>query len=232
MPDSTHEETSSNTCEGGPDTKEVEALTAALNHSAERVQTLWFTFLTFMLYLLVAVGSTTDRMLFLKEKLKLPVLDITLPLEGFYWLAPFLFVAFHMLLNLVLLARTAKSFEDALVRAFPEDGEARENFRTRIENTLFVQLLVGSERERIGRNAKFLNAMAIFTLTLMPVALLLMFEYVFLWYHEWGATWWHRIMLAADLWFVGALSPAYRRRSGVTRQFFARRRQIKSVFTT
>ncbi|HUZ91156.1 MAG TPA: hypothetical protein VMU78_04555 [Methylocella sp.] len=31
--------------EGGPDTKEAEALADALNHSAERVQTLWFSFL-------------------------------------------------------------------------------------------------------------------------------------------------------------------------------------------
>jgi hypothetical protein len=55
-----------------------------------------------------------------------------------------------MLLNLVLLARTAKSFEDALGRAMPEDGEAREDFRMRIENTLFAQLLVGSRLERKG----------------------------------------------------------------------------------
>jgi hypothetical protein len=58
-----------------------------------------------------------------------------------------------MLLNLVLLARTAKSFDDALARAFPEDGEARETFRMRIENTLFVQLLVGGSLERKGINA-------------------------------------------------------------------------------
>jgi hypothetical protein len=60
---------------------------------------------------------------------------IKLPLLGFYILTPIIFVVFHfyMLLNLVLLVRTAKSFEDALVRAFPEDGEARETFRMRIE---------------------------------------------------------------------------------------------------
>ncbi len=34
------------------------------------------------------------------------------------------------------------------------DGEARENFRMRIENTLFVQLLVGAKPEREGINAK------------------------------------------------------------------------------
>src|ERR1700720_2571744 len=59
---------------GEPGTVEAEALAAALNHSAERVQTLWFSFLTFMLYLAIATGTTTHRMLFLEEQLNLPVL--------------------------------------------------------------------------------------------------------------------------------------------------------------
>jgi hypothetical protein len=90
---------------GGPDTKEAEALAAALNHSAERVQTLWFSFLTFTVYLAIATGTTTHRMLFLEEPLNLPVLNIKLPLLGFYILTPVIFVVFHfyMLLNLVLL---------------------------------------------------------------------------------------------------------------------------------
>jgi hypothetical protein len=91
---------------------------------------------------------------------------------------------FPAVLNLVLLARTARSFEDALLRAFPEDGEARETFRMRIENTLFVQLLVGGRLEREGINAKLLSAMALITLAVAPVALLLMFEIKFLPYHS------------------------------------------------
>jgi hypothetical protein len=73
---------------GEPGTKEAEALAAALNHSAERVQTLWFSFLTFMLYLAIATGTTTHRMLFLEEPLNLPVLNIPLPLLGIFILTP------------------------------------------------------------------------------------------------------------------------------------------------
>jgi Pentapeptide repeats (8 copies) len=189
---------------GESGTKEAEALASALNHSAERVQTLWFSFLTFMLYLAVAIGTTTHRMLFLEEPLNLPVLNIPLPLVAFYILTPVIFIVFHfyMLLNLVLLARTAKSFEDALVRAFPEDSEARENFRMRIENTLFVQLLVG------GR-------LALISLALAPVALLLMFEIMFLPYHSEKITWLHRGLLALDLALVWTLWPGYRSGWGV-----------------
>ncbi len=186
---------------GEPGTKEAEALAAALNHSAERVQSLWFSFLTFMLYLAIATWTTTHRMLFLEEQLTLPVLNIKLPLLGFYILTPIIFVVFHfyMLLNLVLLARTARTFEDALVRALPEDDETRETFRMRIENTLFVQLLAGGRLEREGLNAKLLSAMALITLALAPVALLLMIQIKFLPYHSEWITWLHRGLLALDL---------------------------------
>src|SRR5271166_2202340 len=71
-----------------PDTKEIEALAASLNRSAERVQTLWLSFLTFTLYLAIAAGTTTHHMLFREDPLTLPVLNIPLPLIGFYVLAP------------------------------------------------------------------------------------------------------------------------------------------------
>ena len=198
--------------DGAPDTKEAEALADALNHSAERVQTLWFSFLTFMIYLAIATGTTTHRMLFLEEPLSLPVLNIKLPLLGFYILTPIIFVTFHfyMLLNLVLLARTAKSFEDALTRTFPEDGERREVFRMRIENTLFVQLLVGAKREREGYNAKLLSLMTLITLALAPVLLLLMIQIKFLPYHSEWITWLHRFLLMVDVALVWTLWPGYR----------------------
>jgi uncharacterized protein YjbI with pentapeptide repeats len=214
MLDDAREETVSQTNNGEPGMKEAEALAAALNHSAERVQTLWFSFLTFMLYLAIATGTTTHRMLFLEEPLNLPVLNIKLPLLGFYVLTPIIFVVLHfyVLLNLVLLARTAKSFEEALQSAFPNDEneKARETFRMRIENTLFVQLLVGGRLEREGINAKLLSLMALITLALAPVALLLMFEVKFLPYHNEPITWWHRILLALDLALVWTLWPGYR----------------------
>jgi hypothetical protein len=201
--------------DGASDTKEAEALAAALNHSAERVQTLWFSFLTFMLYLAIATGTTTHRMLFLESPLNLPVLNIPLPLLAFYILTPIIFVVFHfyMLLNLVLLARTAKSFEDALGRA-RLDGEARENFRMRIENTLFVQLLVGGRLEREGFNATLLSLMALITLALAPVALMLFLEVKFLPYHSEGITWLHRGLLALGLALVWTLWPGYRSQGG------------------
>jgi len=48
-----------------PDTKELDALLASLNRSAERLQTLWFTFLTITIYFAITALTTTHRMLLL-----------------------------------------------------------------------------------------------------------------------------------------------------------------------
>src|ERR1700712_1772199 len=87
---------------------DVEALERSLNDSATRVSTIWVSFLIFSLYLLTAATTVTHRQLFLAEPVKLPVLNIDLPLWGFFWLAPILFFVFHIyvLLQVLLLGRT------------------------------------------------------------------------------------------------------------------------------
>jgi len=59
-------------------------LEKSLNDSATRVSTIWVSFLLFSLYLLVAAATITHRQLFLAEPVKLPVLNIELPLVGFF----------------------------------------------------------------------------------------------------------------------------------------------------
>jgi hypothetical protein len=73
----------------------VEALDKSLNDSATRVSTIWISFLVFSLYLLIAATTVEHRQLLLAEPVKLPVLNIDLPLWGFFFLAPILLLIFH-----------------------------------------------------------------------------------------------------------------------------------------
>ena len=62
---------------GGPDTREtdtkdLDALLDLLNGSADRLQTLWFSFLGLTLYLAITAAGTTHRMLLLREPQTLP----------------------------------------------------------------------------------------------------------------------------------------------------------------
>jgi hypothetical protein len=96
-----------------PDTKTLDPLLDSLNGSAERFQTLWFSFLGLTLYLAITALTTTHRMLLLGEAQTLPILNMKVDLLPFYIIAPLFYVVFHfyVLMMLTLLARTAAPFE-------------------------------------------------------------------------------------------------------------------------
>ncbi len=190
------------------DAFDVSALERSLNDSAARVSTIWVSFLIFSLYLLIAATTVTHRQLLLAEPLKLPALDISLPLWGFFFLAPILFVILHVyvLLQLLLLARTAAAYNAAVERAdlLPEENAS---LRQRLTNTLFAQILAGSPREREGWLGWLLKAMAWITLAIAPILILLVFQFAFLPYHSHLATWMHRLLIAAELTAAFVLWP-------------------------
>jgi hypothetical protein len=183
-----------------PDTEDLDALLASLNISADRLQTLWLTFLGLTLYLAITALATTHRMLLLGEPQALPIVNIRVELLPFYVIAPLFYFIFHfyLLIVLALLARTIAVFERELRRAFPI-GIDQELCRARAGNALFLQLLIGMKDERAGVNGIFLGTIAIFTIILAPLATLILMQMMFLPYHSFRITWWHRGIVAGDL---------------------------------
>jgi uncharacterized protein YjbI with pentapeptide repeats len=179
---------------------DVEALEKSLNDSATRVSTIWVSFLIFALYLLIAATTVDHRQLLLAEPVRLPVLNIDLPLWGFFFLAPILFVIFHLyvLLQVLLLGRTATAYNGAIDRAVkPPFSNA--TVRQRLANTLFAQIFAGSPEEREGWLGSLLHAMAWITLAIAPVLILLTFQFAFLSYHSHIVTWTHRLLILTEL---------------------------------
>jgi hypothetical protein len=118
---------------GEPGTREAEAVVTVLNHSAERGADAVVEFPYF--HVRAGGGNRHDHASHAipgKPAQTATGAQHRRPLAGFGFLyfTPVVFVAFHfyLLLNLVFLARAARNFEDALERATPEDGEAREAF--------------------------------------------------------------------------------------------------------
>jgi uncharacterized protein YjbI with pentapeptide repeats len=183
-----------------PDTKKLEALLVSLNGSAERFQTLWFSFLGLTLYLAIAALATTHRNLLLGEPQVLPILNIKVELLPFYVIAPLLYLVFHfyLLMMLALLARTAAEFDKQLRTTLPGEPE-RERYRAQVGNALFLQLLVGMKGERMGVNALLMGLIALFTIVLAPLATLVLMQMMFLPYHHLRITWWQRAVVVADL---------------------------------
>lgn len=181
------------------DPYDVEALEKSLNDSATRVSTIWVSYLVFGLYVVIAAGSVTHRQLFLEDPVKLPILNIDLPLVGFFILAPILFIVVHayVLIQIVLLARTGAAYNDAVDRHVKLTVD-NARVRQRLANTLFAQIFAGSSREREGVLGWLLHAMAWATLAVAPLAILLTCEFKLLPYHSHWATWGHRILITLE----------------------------------
>ena len=115
------------------DPKDVGELQRALNDAAGKASVLWTTFITFELYLVIAFGSVKHRDLFLETPIKLPLLNVDLPLVGFFVVSPTVLVIFHFYVFLQLLALAAKAnYYDMLLRQVTSDTSDRQYLRHRL----------------------------------------------------------------------------------------------------
>jgi hypothetical protein len=99
-----------------------------------------------LFYLAVAAGAATHADLFLENPVKLPFLNIELPLLAFFFLAPILFLVAHAytLVHLVMLTEKAKRFHQALHGSERNIAVARrENLQWQLPSNIFIQFLVG-----------------------------------------------------------------------------------------
>jgi uncharacterized protein YjbI with pentapeptide repeats len=214
--------------DGRIDPFDIAALERSVNESAGRVSGIWLSFVAFSAYLAAAASMISHRQIFLEEPIKLPTINIDLPLVASAILLPLLFVIYHVfvLLQVVLLARTADTYNDAIDHGVADEAD-RIRVRQRLANTLFAQLFAGSSREREGVLGWLLRAMAWITLAIAPVGVLIVFEIKFLPYHSAAVTWTHRGLIAFDLLAVlmlwaGAVEP----RRDITWRSLARHRAL------
>ena len=76
----------------------------------------WISYLFTLFYFAIAAGAVTDRDLLLEKPVKLPFLNVDLPLTAFFVLGPLVFLIVHsyVLLHFVLLADKVGSFNTEL----------------------------------------------------------------------------------------------------------------------
>jgi uncharacterized protein YjbI with pentapeptide repeats len=187
---------------------DLEALRTAVVDAAGVSFGLWVSYLFVLFYLLVAAGGVTHRDLFFESPVKLPFLNVDLPLKGFFWLGPALFLVVHayLLLHFVLFAGKVRLF-DIQLRAQIEDPEVRTGLRRQLPSNIFVQYLAGPREVRDGILGFLLWLIALISLVIGPVALLVFFQLQFLPYHDEWITWWQRIAVVIDLALLWTLWP-------------------------
>jgi hypothetical protein len=95
---------------------DLEAIRDAVVDAAAVSAGLWLSYLFVLFYLLVAAGAVTHKDLFLESPVKLPFLSVDLPLRGFFWLGPAIFLVVHayVLLHFGMLSGKAREFDSEL----------------------------------------------------------------------------------------------------------------------
>jgi len=192
---------------------DFDSVRAAVDDAAGFVRGLWVTFVSLATYLVIAAASVTHRQLFLATPIKLPLLDVELPLVAFFIVAPLFFLVFHfyLLLQLVLLAEKVARYNAILAEVFPAgaapDGEADRNLRLQLPNDILVQFLAGPRGRSEGAVRQSLWVVAWATMTAGPLVVFMTMQYRFLPYQDEAVTWVQRGAVILDLAMLWRLWP-------------------------
>jgi hypothetical protein len=188
--------------------KDLGALRDAVVDAGSVGAGLWLSYLFSLFYFAIAAGAVTHRDLLLENPVKLPFLDIELPLKAFFVLGPLVFLIVHayVLLHFVLLAGKIGAFHLELQAQIPGD-EVRARLRRQLPSNIFVQSLAGPREVRTGIIGFLLRRIIEISLVAGPIALLVLFQLRFLPYHSEWITMWQRIAVVIDLVLVWILWP-------------------------
>ena len=188
--------------------KDLGALRDAIVDAAGVSAGLWLSYLFVLFYFAIAAGAVTHRDLLLENPVKLPFLNVELPLKAFFVLGPLVFLIVHayVLLHFVLLAGKIGAF-DAELEAQIAGDEAQARLRRQLPSNIFVQSLAGPREERTGIIGFLLRLITQISLVAGPIALLVLFQLQFLPYHNEWITTWQRIAVVIDLILLWILWP-------------------------
>ena len=175
---------------------DLEAIKKAVDDAAAVGGGLWLSYLFVLFYLAVAAGAVTHADLFFENPVKLPFLNIELPLLAFFFLAPILFLVVHAytLVHLVMLTDKAKRFHQALYRSGAAKDEPRNSrsLQWQLPSNIFIQFLAGPADVREGlfgwRSARSRGSRS----SIAPVLLLLLMQIQFLPFHSLFIAWTQR----------------------------------------
>lgn len=187
----------------------LEAIKKAVEDAAAVSGGLWLSYLFVLFYIAVAAGAVTHEDLLLVRAVKLPFLNIELPLLAFFAIAPFLFVITHAnaLLHFKMLGFKALRYDEALRQRSPTDKETRDKLRRLLPSNILVHIFAGPPETRRGVFGVILILAAATSLVVLPIALLLLLQFQFLPYHDVSITQAQRVALALDVVLVWLLRP-------------------------
>ncbi|MDQ6702265.1 MAG: pentapeptide repeat-containing protein [Pseudomonadota bacterium] len=189
---------------------DLDAIRKTVEDAAAVSAGFWLSYLFVLFYIGIAAGAVTHNDLLLENPVKLPFLNVELPLVVFFFLAPIIFIVSHAytLVHFVMLGAKVGVFDTELRAQLGDAPETREGLRRQLPSNIFVQFLAGPGDIREGRLGLVLKAIAWVSLVIGPVLLLLLIQVQFLPYHFERVTWVQRFAIFADVILLWLLWPA------------------------
>ena len=107
----------------------------------------WLAFLALLAYLLVALGGVSHKDLLLNSPVKLPIIDVDIPLFSFFQYAPvlLLLVYLSLLIQHVILARKYRKFIEAIA-PYEKRTQTEHPARELVHSYVVSQILAGPRR--------------------------------------------------------------------------------------
>lgn len=95
------------------DSVEYQYALETINTTAQTVRNLMLTFISVLTFIIIMVLSTNDKVLFLNSTIMMPLLNIGLPADKFFFIAPLLILFLHanLVFNLYVLVHKAGAFK-------------------------------------------------------------------------------------------------------------------------
>lgn len=180
----------------------IEKLLEAANSASQTIAALHIAFLAFVAYVGVIVWGTTHEDLLRISPVKLPILDVELPLTAFYNFVPWMVVLLHFNLLMQLELLSCKLWN--LDRDLPAT-EAGQQVRDRLFIFPLTHLIAGRSG---GFLIRWLLSLVVgITLIALPLFILLAAQIRFLPFHDETITWSQRIAVWVDAVLLLTLWP-------------------------
>jgi len=193
-------------------TEKIEALLESVNSASQHVRNYYITFLLAGFYIAMIVWSTTDLMLLKDTPVKMPLLDVELPITGFYTFAPYFFLLLHfnLLLQFSLLADKVHRFDRAAIEL--HDADSHRYYYTRLFAFAFTQTLSGRHHSRL---LHFLLTLMVWISAIwLPLGILIGLQVGFLAYHSEEILFLQRLAIMLDLLVLFVFWPIIRSPDG------------------
>ncbi|MDO9270526.1 MAG: pentapeptide repeat-containing protein [Methylobacter sp.] len=180
----------------------IEKLLEAANSASQTVAALHVAFMAFVTYLGVIVWGTTHDDLLRISPVKLPILDVELPLTTFYCFVPWMVVLLHFNLLMQLELLSCKLWN--LDRDLP-NAPIGQQVRDRLFIFPFTHLIAG--RSEVWLIRWLLSLVVGITVIALPLLMLLAAQIRFLPFHDEFITWSQRLAVWIDAIMLITLWP-------------------------